>query len=231
LRDETLVPRTSQRFEYARKLMECLRASSNGVSYATQLIRNERPWEAVWHLVENWQFLQSKGALDDVIAEAAKSHGSWFRAMETAGPRVVLFYSINWHRVLQEPDRVVVASLLTLDSWRQISHVLRSLWPNTAPEVLVADSLRRLAKAGAIPVRLNDERHAALLGMLRGGGERNEFRQSFDMQNHNDWKAADQLERDLGDEELLKPLFNRDASAPIDNLRASIPAPREITGP
>jgi hypothetical protein len=96
--------------------------------------------------------------------------------------------------------------------------------------VLVADSLRRLAKAGAIPVRLNDERHAALLGILRGGGERNEFRQSFDMQNHNDWKTAHQLERDLGDEELLKPLFNRDASAPIDNLRTSIPAPREITG-
>ena len=199
--------------------MECLRASSNGVSYATQLVKNERPWEAVWHLVENWQFLQSNGALDDVIARAAKSHGSWFRAMETAGPRIVLFYSINWHRVLQESDRVVLASLLTLDSWHQISHVLRSLWPDTAPEVLVADSLRRLAKAGAIPVRLNDERHAVLLRALRGGEE----------QNHDDLTTAQQLEQDLGDEELLKPLFNRDASAPIDNLRTSIPAPREIT--
>jgi hypothetical protein len=218
LRDAAQVPQTSQRFEYARKLMECLRVSSNGVSYATQLIKNERPWEAVWHLVENWQFLQSKGALDDVIAGAAKSHGSWFRAMETAGPRIVLFYSINWHRVLQESDRVVVASLLTLDSWHQISHVLRSLWPDTAPEVLVADSLRRLAKAGAVPVRLNDERLAVLLSTLRGGGERNESRQSH------------QLERDLGDEELLKPLFNRDASAPIDNLHTSIPAPRENSG-
>jgi hypothetical protein len=224
LRDATLVPRTSRRFEYARKLMECLRASSNGVSYATQLIKNEPPWEAVWHLVENWQFLQSNGALDDVLARASKAHGSWFRAMETAGPRIVLFYSINWHRVLQESDRVVLASLLTLDSWHQISHVLRSLWPDTAPEVLVADSLRRLARTGAIPVRLNDERHALLLCTLRGGGERDESHQTFDVRNHNDRKTAHQLERDLGDEELLKPLFNRDASAPIDNLRMSIPA-------
>jgi len=204
LRDATLVPQMSQRFEYASKLMQCLRGSSDGVSYATQLIEKERPWEAVWHLVENWQFLQSNGALDDAIARAARSHGSWFRAMETAGPRINLFYSINWHRVLQESDRVVVASLLTLDSWHQISHVLRSLWPDTAPEVLLADSLRRLARTGAIPVRLNDERHAVLLRTLRDGGE---------------------LEPDLGDKELLKPLFNRDASAPIDHLRTSGPAP------
>jgi len=215
LRDEALVHRTSQRYEYSRKLMECLRASSNGVSYATQLIENEGPWDAVWHLVENWRFLQSNGVLGDVIARAAKSHGSWFRAMETAGPRAILFYSINWHRVLQESDRVVVASLLTFDSWHQISHVLRSLWPDTAPEVLVTDSLRRLTKAGAIPVRLNDERLAVLLFMLRGDG---------------DWKTALQLEQDLGDDALLKPLFNRDTSAPIDNLRTSIPASREITG-
>lgn len=214
LRDEALVPQTSQRYEYARKLMECLRVSSNGVSYAAQLIKNERPWEAVWHLVENWQFLRSNGALEDIIAGAAKVHGSWFRAMETAGSRAILFYSINWHRVLQESDRVVVASLLTLDSWHQISHVLRSLWPDTAPEVLVADSLRRLAKAGAIPVRLNEERLALLLSTLRGS---------------EDWKAGLQLQLDLGDDELLKPLFNRDTTAPIDNLRTSIPASREIT--
>ena len=221
LRDAMMVHRTSQRFEYSRKLMECLRASSNGVSYAAQLIRNERPWEAVWHLVENWRFLQFHGALDDVIGRAAKSHGSWFRAMERAGPPIVLFNSINWHRVLRESDRVVVASLLTLDSWHQISHVLRSLWPDTAPEVLVADSLRRLARTGAIPLRLDDERHALLLGALRG--ERNECRQPFEIQNHNDSKSAQRLERDLEDEELLKPLFNRDASAPIDHLHTSIP--------
>jgi len=204
LRDATMVHRTSQRFEYTRKLMECLRGSSDGVTYATQLIKEERPWEAVWHLVENWQFLQSTGALDDVIARAAKSHGSWFRAMETAGPSIVLFYSINWHRVLRESDRVVVAALLTLDSWPQIAHVLRSLWPDTPPEVLVADSLRRLSKAGAIPLRLTDERHAALLAALRAG-DGNERRSSFD-------------------EELLRPLFNRDASAPIDHLHTSIAA-------
>jgi hypothetical protein len=134
--------------------------------------------------------------------------------METAAPPVILFYSINWHRVLHESDRVMVASLLTLDSWHQISHVLRSLWPDTAPEVLAADSLRRLAKAGAVPIRLNDERHAMLLRTLRGGGEGSE----------------PQLQRDLGNEELLKPLFNRDASAPIHHLRTSIPAPRETTG-
>jgi hypothetical protein len=58
-------------------------------------------------------------------------------------------------------------------------------------------------------VRLNDERHAALLRTLRGSGE----------------------PQNLGDEELLKPLFNRDASAPIDNLRTSMPAPRETTAP
>jgi len=118
-----------------------------------------------------------------------------------------------------------MASLLTLDSWHQISHVVRSLWPDTAPEVLVADSLRRLARTGAIPLRLNDERHALLLCTLRGGGERDDSRQTFDVQNQNDRKAAHQLERDLADEELLKPLFNRDASAPIDNLRTSIPLP------
>jgi len=209
LRDAAQVPQTPQRFEYASKLMQCLRGSSNGVSYAARLIEKERPWEAVWHLVENWQYLQSNGALDDTIARAAKSHGSWFRAMETAGPRILLFYSINWNRVLNESDRVVMASLLTLDSWHQISHVLQSIWPNTPPEVLVADSLRRLARTGAIPVRLNDERHALLLRALCDNGE----------------------ERDLGDDELLKPLFNRDASAPIDHLRTSILRPASSPAP
>jgi hypothetical protein len=129
--------------------------------------------------------------------------------MEIAGPRIVLFYSINWHRVLEESDRVVLASLLTLDSWHQIAHVLRSLWPEVAPEVLVADSLRRLAKTGAIPVRLGDERHAMLVRALRAGEEHDEF---------------GSVQRELGDGELLKPLFNRDASVPLDNLRTSIPA-------
>lgn len=197
LRDETLADETPQRFAYASKLMQCLRASSEGVSYATRLIENERPWEAVWHLVENWPFLQSKGVLDDVITRAARSHGSWFRAMETAGPRINLFYSINWQKVVQESDRVVVASLLTFDSWHQISHVLRSLWPDNAPEVVAADALRRLAKGGAVPLWLNDERHAALLRTLRGEGSK----------------------QDLFEEELLKPLFNGDASASVDNLR------------
>jgi len=199
LRDEAQVPRTSQRFEYASKLMQCLRASRNGVSYAMQLIEKERPWEAVWHLVENWDFLQTNGALGDVMTLAAKSHGSWFRAMETAGPRILLFYSINWRRVLLESDRVVLASLLTFDSWHRISDVLRSLWPETAPEVLVADSLRRLARTGVIPLRLDDVRHAVLLRALRGDEE----------------PDADQSARDLGGEELLKPLFHRDAPMPV----------------
>jgi len=185
LRDATMVPRSSQRFAYASKLMQCLRGTSNGVSYATQLIESGRPWDAVWHLVENWQFLQSAGALDDVLARAAKSHGSWIRAMENAGPSTILFYSVNWHRVLQESDRVVLASLLTFDSWQPISEVLRTLWPDTAPEVLLTDSLRRLAKTGAIPLRLTDERHDVLLRTLRGEG------------------AA----QPLAGEELLKPLF------------------------
>jgi hypothetical protein len=172
--------------------------------------------------VENWQFLQSNGVVDDVIDRAAKSHGSWFRAMETAVPAAVLFYSINWHRVFRESDRVLLASLLTLESWHQISHVLRSLWPDVAPEDLAAESLRRLANADAIPLRLDDERHAMLLCMLHGGGDDNRLkklvRQSFDMQKRGDWKTARQLERELRDEYLLKPLFNRDTAAPIDNL-------------
>ena len=117
-RTDSLSVGIPERFRYTRKMAECLRTSAAGVDYVKQLVERERPWDAIWHLIENWRYLRSAGALEDVIALGAKNQGEWFAGISTAVSEVDVFYSIDWPRVVAARDRIVLALLLSLGSWR-----------------------------------------------------------------------------------------------------------------
>jgi hypothetical protein len=211
-RDRTFAPSAPLRFQYARKMMQCLRGSSEGIEYAARLIERERPWQAIWHLVENWRVLKASGELSDIIRRAAKRHGDWFNAMEAVGARAGLFYAIDWRRVPDEQDRIVLALLLTFDAWREVSSVLGSILPGAVPGDVVLDSLRRLGEQQSIPLTLSDESLAVLRCTLHSNGQLKEqkrlMRQSFEIKGRSDWAAARQIEHELREQELLKPLLN-----------------------
>lgn len=213
IRDATFAPRAPQRFQYARKMMQCLRGSPEGVHFLARLVERERPWDAVWHLVENWRLLQDSAALPDVIRRGARRHGQWFHSMESVAMRANLFYGIEWRRVTAERDRIVLAFLLTFESWPAISTALQSVFPDAPPIKVVVDSLGQLAKQRIIPLGLDDERCAMLHCMLASHGNNGEWktlvRQSFDIGGRAGWAAARQAKNSLEGEPLLMPLLKR----------------------
>lgn len=159
-----------ERFSYTRKMAESLRTSDAGIGYVKQLVRGERPWDAVWHLMENWRYLRNTGALGDVIALGAKHQGEWFAAMENAGTDYDVFSSIHWSRVLLARDRMVLALLLSFSAWRPIRASLQGLLPGADPHVQVVETLGSLADAGAIALELPPELRPMLAEALRDDG-------------------------------------------------------------
>jgi hypothetical protein len=181
-----------ERFRHTRKMAECLRVSPAGVGYVKRLVEHERPWDAVWHLLENWLYLQQTGALEEVIARGAKYQGEWFAGIAAAGSELQVFTSINWRAVVSARERIVMALLLTFRSWSPMRQALEGLLPGIDPSRQVVESLTRLAGASTIPLELNPPEQALLTAMLRG--EESE-------------EAVDGL-RTLRQQPLLRPLFH-----------------------
>ncbi|HSY50273.1 MAG TPA: hypothetical protein VLC46_15785 [Thermoanaerobaculia bacterium] len=168
-RNDSLSVGYPKRFAYTRKMAECLRTSTDGVGYVKLLMRQEQPWDAVWHLMENWRYLRGTGALEDVIALGAKHQGEWFAAMEHAGMDYDVFASINWPGVVLARDRIVLALLLSFRAWRPIRKALEGLLPGVDAPAQVLETLGSLVDAGAIALDLRPELRPLLAGVLRDG--------------------------------------------------------------
>ena len=212
-RDGTMSVDVPERYRYTRKMTECLRASSDGgVGYVKRLVQHERPWDAVWHLLENWRHLRSLGALDDLIRLGVRHQGAWFAGLANAGSEVDLFYSIHWGSVRTAEDRIALALLLTFQGWRPMREWLERLLPGEAPEERFVDALGRLGDEGTIPVQLGAEGRAMLSCILASDGNRETWRrrvrESFEIGDRGDWAVANALERKLREHRLLQPLFS-----------------------
>lgn len=210
-RDTSLSVGYPDRFRYTRKLSECLRISPAGLEQLSRLIVNERPWDAVWHLLENWRYLAAHGALHDVLARGAKHHGAWFASLQPAGEKVATFYAIDWHHIVAAQERVVLALLLTYRSWPEIADTLKNLFPAIDPRDCVLESLERLSERRAIPLELNAERLAVLRCVLESELREKEWKQCvrgrFEMTGRQDWATVRHLLDELRRHELLMPLF------------------------
>lgn len=182
-----------ERFARARKMAEGLRTSNAGVDYVKRLVRHERPWDAVWHLMENWRYLRNSGALDEVLALGAKHQGTWFAAMDDAGTGYDLFTSIRWPGVVSPRDRIVLALLLSFRAWRPIRQSLEGLLPGVDPAAQVVATLGTLADTGALALELRPELRPLLADALRG-----------DTPGPSDGAPLDGLRQ----QPLLRPLFN-----------------------
>ncbi len=212
VRDEVMSVSAPERFQYARKMIECLRTSSGGVvDYLRLLLREERPWDAFWHFMENWRYLRTLGALDELIRLGARHQGAWFAGVADAGSEIDLFQSIDWPRVRLLEDRIALALLMTFRAWRPVHEWLETLLPGAAPEDRFVDSLRRLGEEGAIPLQLGEEGRTMLSCILKSDGNRGAWRQrvreSFDVGTRGDWAVANAIERTLRGHRLLQPLF------------------------
>jgi len=163
-RNDSLSVGLPDRFRYTRKMAECLRtATPDSIEYVKALIKGERPWDAVWHLIENWRYLRGEGALEEMIALGAKHQGAWFAGLADAGTDVDVFYSINWPRIVAPRDRIVLALLLSLGSRKPIVNALAGLLPGTDPLEQLADSLARLGAERSLPLDVRREVLAAAL--------------------------------------------------------------------
>ena len=212
VRDDALSVSAPERFQYARKMIECLRTSpGGGVDYLRLLLREERPWDAFWHFMENWRHLRTIGALEELIRHGARHQGAWFAGVADAGSEIDLFQSIDWPGVRSIEDRIALALLMTFRGWRPMREWLETLLPGAAAEDRFADSLRRLGDEGAIPLQLGDEGRAMLSCILKSDGNRSAWRQSvresFEIGTRGDWAVANAVERTLRGHRLLQPLF------------------------
>jgi hypothetical protein len=180
-----------ERFRHTRKMAECLRVSPAGIDYVRQLVEREKPWDAVWHLLENWPYLQHAGALEEVIERGAKHQGEWFSGIAAAGSEFDVFTSINWRRVVGARERIVLALLLTFRSWTPMRKALEGMLPGIDPAAQVADSLGRLAGAATIPIELKASELTALAAVLRG----------------DESEESGHAVRPLRQQPLLRPLF------------------------
>jgi len=212
VRDDAMSVSAPERFQYARKMIECLRtANGGGVDYLRLLLRDERPWDAFWHFTDNWRYLRTLGAMEELIRFGARHQGAWFTGVADAGNEIDLFRSIDWPRVRLPEDRIALALLMTFRAWRPIHEWLETLLPGAAPEDRFVDSLRRLGEEGAIPLQLGEEGRAMLSCILKSGGNRGAWRQrvreSFDVGTRGDWAVANAIERTLRAHRLLQPLF------------------------
>lgn len=183
-----------KRFANTRKMAEGLRTSDAGIGYVKQLVRRERPWDAVWHLMENWRYLRNTGALEEVIASGAKHQGEWFAAMENAGTDYDVFTSIGWQRVVSARDRIVLALLLSLRAWHPIRKSLEGLLPGVDVPAQVVETLGSLTDAGVIALDLPPALRPLLASALRDDGAV-------------DAAASAKLDA-LRQQALLLPLFN-----------------------
>jgi len=193
LREDFRLVGVPERYRYTRKMAESLRASAKGLDYIRLLIKREQPWDAVWHLIENWRYLRSAGAVEDTVALGVKHQGAWFAGMADAGSELDLFYSIKWARVGKAEDRILLALLVTLRSWPPIRDTLAELLPEAEPGELIAESLVRLAAEGTIPLRLPPESRAMLWRFLLSGRDQD--------------VVSRVPEGPLRQEMLLRPLF------------------------
>lgn len=167
VRSDSLSVGFPKRFANTRKMAEGLRTSDAGIGYVKELVRRERPWDAVWHVMENWRYLRSRNALGEVIALGAKHQGEWFAAMEHAGIDYDTFTSIAWPRVVSARDRIVLALLLSLRAWQPIRTSLEGLLPGVDVPAQVVDTLGNLSDAGSIPLDLPPALRPALAAVLR----------------------------------------------------------------
>jgi hypothetical protein len=149
-RNDSLSVGYPERFSYTRKMAEALRTSDGGIEFVKSLVRRERPWDAVWHVVENWRYLRTRGALEEVIALGAKHQGEWFASMENAGTDFDAFASIAWPRVTLARDRIVLALLVSFRAWRPIEQSIESLLPGVDARVQVVETLDGLTEAGVL---------------------------------------------------------------------------------
>jgi hypothetical protein len=212
-RDGALSVDAPERFRYTQKMAECLRMSSGGgVDYLRELLRHERPWDAAWHLLGNWRYLRSVGALEELIGLGVRHQGAWFAGLADAGSEVDLFSSIQWGSVQSAQDRIALAMLLTFRGWGPMREWLERLLPGAAPEERFVESLGRLGDEGTIPLQLGPAGEAMLSLILKSGGDRaawrRSVRESFAIANRGDWAVANAIERTLREHRLLQPLFN-----------------------
>jgi hypothetical protein len=168
-RNDSLSVGYPARFSYTRKMAECLRTSNDGIGYLKLLMRSERPWDAVWHLTENWRYLRNTGALEEVIALGAKHQGEWFASMENAGADYDTFASIGWPHIVFARDRMVLALLLSFRAWRPIRGALEGLLPGVDVPARVVETLGSLADAGVVALDLPPELRPLLVDALRDG--------------------------------------------------------------
>lgn len=211
-RNDSMSMGVPERFGYTRKMAECLRTSSGGgVDYLKLLLQREQPWDAVWHLLDNWRHLRNLGALDDLIRLGIRHQGAWFAGLTDAGTEVDLFHSIDWANVRSVQDRTILALLLTFQGWQPMREWLERLLPGETPEDRFVDTLGRLAEEGAIPLRLGPAGQAMLSCILESDGNRDTWRravrESFEIGGRGDWAIANALERTLKENRLLQPLF------------------------
>lgn len=211
-RDEAMSVGAPERFQYARKMTECLRTSDHGgIDYLRLLLQRERPWDALWHLLSNWRYLYTRGALEDLIEHGVRHQGAWFAGLADAGRETDLFVSIDWANVRSAQDRVVLALLMTYQGWQPMRAWLERLLPGGTPEDRLVESLERLGNEGAIPLQLGPEGRAMLACILKSDGDRGawrrQVRESFEIQGRGDWAVANAVERALGKHRLLQPLF------------------------
>lgn len=210
-RDDALSVGAPERFLYTRKMLEFLRPSGGGVDYLKRLLQHEKPWDAAWHLLDNWRHLRTAGALDDLVRLGARHQGAWFAGLSDAGSEVDLFASIQWSNVRSFEDRVALALLMTFRGWRPMREWLAKLLPGAAPEDRFAESLARLGEEGTIPLQLGAAGQAMLSIVLKSDGDRAAWRRSvrdsFDVAKRGDWAVANALERTLREHRLLQPLF------------------------
>jgi hypothetical protein len=168
-RSDSLSVGFPERFRNTRKMAEALRTSSAGIAYVKELVQREQPWDAVWHVMENWRYLRLAGALEDVVAHGAKHQGAWFGGLLNAGTDIEVFSSVQWPRIVAARDRIVLALLFSYHSWPSIRRTLEQLLPGTdATDELVA-TLARLGDERAIPLTLDAAARDALTRALRSG--------------------------------------------------------------
>jgi hypothetical protein len=211
-RNDSMSLDAPERFRYTRKMAECLRTESGGgIDYLKLLLQHEQPWDAAWHLLENWRYLRAHGALEELIRLGARHQGAWFAGLSDAGSEVDLFNSIQWAGVQSVQDRIALALLLTFHGWRPMREWLERLLPGASPEDRFVESLRRLGDEGVIPLQLGAEGQAMLSCILKSDGNRGawrrEVRESFEVANRGDWAVANAIDRKLREHRLLAPLF------------------------
>ena len=169
--------------------------------------------------LDNWRYLRTHGALEDLIRLGVRHQGAWFAGVSEAGSEVDLFNSIQWPNVqlIRGPDRARAAHDLSADGVRCASGWSASC-PARRRRIASSNRWRDSATKGLIPLQLGPEGQAMLSCILKSDGNRGawrrEVRESFEVANRGDWAVANAIDRTLREHRLLAPLFvNADPDA------------------